>query len=528
MTRFSIHRKWQKPTYGILLLGILLIAFLIRIYKLGAYSMWLDEVDCIYAGIKNIPYHPPLFLKLTLLWLPLGTTDFSLRLLPVLISLIGIVVFWNLARKFCGKYTAAVSAILFATSPPLVYYSREFRMYILLAVLALISWDRFFDYMEKGGTIRLLQYSLSTALVFYTHHFGFYFAVGQAVSGVFFGLNKQSLRRLFSGLFLAGLLYTPWILKLWFLIRRFTGSQYWAESITWKTPFYSWRFFTAGYEPPPWLQWSLGILIALLTIYTLIHCKEKRCHLFILGNTIIPVIAAFIVSAIMPASMFVPRYAIFAIPPVLLAVSWAITSNKKHLLSATILATILIFHGIALTYHYTNTFAGGILREVRPRKEYRQAATYIADHYQQDDGIFTTCESGSLPVWYYLTFRRGLPHSYQVDLDGAYRKHLEPKYNMPELIEMYPFVDLVDIKTLTGNFNRIWLFESGWDVTSNPDDLFLRHSKRIRKWLSERFLQIDHKVFYGVEVRLFDTARVPSDAWESRFSGSANNPVSGK
>ena len=482
---------------------ILCLASLIRLYRLGYYSLWLDEVDTIYGGIHHIPYHPPFFLKLTALWMPFANSDFAVRLLPASLGVLCVYLVWRLTRQVVSQQAAPWAALILASMPIHVYYSRELRMYSALAALTLFSWDRFFAVVSKGGIYRILGLAAVNTLVIYTHHYGFLFLAGQAASVLLFRPLKRTIRAIAFSMTITGLVYLPWAAKMIFLISRFQGSTFWAEKISWKTPLYTWRVLTAGYEPGWKLQIALGLVFLTVLIWSVTKKPSPQLAALFGGGILIPILGAYTASVIFPSSVFVPRYVVFTTGPMVVIFSAGISAIPRRSFRYGIIGLTLMLQAISLRYQYINFFKSGPTREVRPKKDFRSASNYIADHFKQGDVVLTTCESGSVPAWYYLTYRRNLPFAYQVDLDGIYHQHLSQKYNMDELIDLYPFVDPVEVSEVTAQAARIWLFESQWNENVPPEDFFFQHRIRIRNWLADHYRLEDTKVFYGVEVRLF-------------------------
>ena len=125
-----------------LLLAIALIAgAFLRLRKLDAIGLWLDEI-LDYDIATKLAEHPtwrwasvskehgPLFFATELAGRVTHSIDLAARLPPVVIGIATILLAWFAVRKYFG--VAAIFALLLATSPLHVYYSREARPYALL------------------------------------------------------------------------------------------------------------------------------------------------------------------------------------------------------------------------------------------------------------------------------------------------------------------------------------------------------------------------------------------------------------
>ncbi|OQB33219.1 MAG: Tetratricopeptide repeat protein [Candidatus Hydrogenedentes bacterium ADurb.Bin170] len=136
------------------LIPILIIGFLLRIYRLPYQSIWLDDW-LPYMALQNsdllsflrlfktvIPEHActPVFYILLFLWSKLiGTAPFALKLLPLIIGTFSIVLIFILGTILFSRRAGLISALLLAFSPPQIWFSQEFRPYSLMLFLALCS-----------------------------------------------------------------------------------------------------------------------------------------------------------------------------------------------------------------------------------------------------------------------------------------------------------------------------------------------------------------------------------------------------
>jgi mannosyltransferase len=169
----------------ILLVAILVVAAVVRLYHLGQSSLWYDEVVtmrlartkspaalCRLLGqidATRAPLHPLLLQG----WVTLfGPSDTSGRAFSALcgIGTIGLVS-WLGVQAFDIK-TALVASWLCAISPPLVYYSRETRMYMWLVMATCLAWGLLFSHAHSPQRWRLAFYTLSMIAIVYSHPLG--------------------------------------------------------------------------------------------------------------------------------------------------------------------------------------------------------------------------------------------------------------------------------------------------------------------------------------------------------------------
>ncbi|MFP4343078.1 MAG: glycosyltransferase family 39 protein [Anaerolineales bacterium] len=128
----------------------LLVAFALRVYRLGAQSVWWDEGLSIYAARLDFvdatlwtasDVHPPLYFWFLWIWQRLaGEGPFVLRYLTVLHSFLTVAVMVPLGRRLSRTPGVGVAALwLLALSRFHIWWSQELRMYVLAGLCSLLS-----------------------------------------------------------------------------------------------------------------------------------------------------------------------------------------------------------------------------------------------------------------------------------------------------------------------------------------------------------------------------------------------------
>lgn len=165
-----------------MLILILVLGLLLRLININQ-SLWLDEAistlaarDYSYYGITfeflKIDNHPPLFYLLLKLWgQALGFTDWILRLLPIFIGT-GIIYFVYKITFLISenKNLSKMAALLTATSPILIYYSQEIRMYILITLLSVIQIFIYLSVVKKETILKWFLFAVLNCLLFFSDY----------------------------------------------------------------------------------------------------------------------------------------------------------------------------------------------------------------------------------------------------------------------------------------------------------------------------------------------------------------------
>jgi len=142
------------------LVAIVLVGIALRCWQyLGDDSYFMDEI-AILRNLVEKPWRalltqplaygqtaPPGFLAIEkLLFVTLGSTEYSLRLFPLLCSIASVVVFAKLVCDLLPKAAALAALAMFATAGPVILYGAQLKQYssdILLACLLLESATRY-------------------------------------------------------------------------------------------------------------------------------------------------------------------------------------------------------------------------------------------------------------------------------------------------------------------------------------------------------------------------------------------------
>ena len=124
--------KWVDQGYGanvgknknihwLLLILITLLAAVLRLYKLGEWSLWIDEVGTL-DHVRMIFDYPVRRRPLSYLLIHLSTSTFGVnewaaRFPPTIVGIVSIPLLYHPIRKIYGSAVALIAALLLALSP---------------------------------------------------------------------------------------------------------------------------------------------------------------------------------------------------------------------------------------------------------------------------------------------------------------------------------------------------------------------------------------------------------------------------
>ncbi len=140
----------------------------LRVFRLGQWSYWLDEVRTLFAAqlpigpaMLEATHAPPLYSFLLHFLIRLGTDEFLLRLPSALLGVASIPFFFTLGRRLIGERPALTATILFTFSPFHLWYSQEVGYYSLVLFLYLVSFELSFRFLETGRWRSLVGYAFT-------------------------------------------------------------------------------------------------------------------------------------------------------------------------------------------------------------------------------------------------------------------------------------------------------------------------------------------------------------------------------
>ena len=204
--------NWLKNNW--LIIGVLLIAFLLRFIPLFEYEFFFDELsaldrirfanfgDLINKGVK-IDVHPALIQVFLFYWAKIGGTSEVWIKLPFLLC--GFLSCWfifRFANKWFDYKTGVISAIVVSCSMIFLVYSSSNHLYATAVLFSILSIRYLFEIIF-GKSIRFKDYFLFGAFVLLgalNHHMGALLGLLTGMLGVIFSSKKQRLFLLITAL----------------------------------------------------------------------------------------------------------------------------------------------------------------------------------------------------------------------------------------------------------------------------------------------------------------------------------------
>ncbi|HET7264641.1 MAG TPA: glycosyltransferase family 39 protein [bacterium] len=204
-------------------LGVMILAVLLRVWLLGVRPMWLDEayslnvaakpVRDIVAFLRVSDVHPVGYYALLSIWIRWFGTGLAAARFPSLVcGLTAVLLTWQIGRRLFSPAIGVVAATLVALNPFQIIASNELRMYPLLEVLVLASTWLLYRAAQSSGLMRWwLAYGVSIALTAYVSYYSLVLIPAQVAWVLLSRPSRRSVVNLAAAGGVALVLYLPWI-----------------------------------------------------------------------------------------------------------------------------------------------------------------------------------------------------------------------------------------------------------------------------------------------------------------------------
>jgi 4-amino-4-deoxy-L-arabinose transferase-like glycosyltransferase len=284
---------------------ILLLALIVRFWRLGYHSVWFDEAVSLKWAAQDIGYtwattfalvqdkHPPVYYVALGLWQDLLATvglDHSDSALRALGSILGVLTVWGmlrLATALSGRATGYLTGLLVALSPVLTWYSQELRMFqpattgLVWGAVALWQAWQARRFLARLGWWLLMVAALEAAL--YSYLFSAFLLPCAGLTLIVLFWRDRDLRRFLEGclaLLVTGLLFLPLARNAWSVNEaESTPGQAFGDFGTnllrllridtiWRVDW-----------PPPWINGALSLFALLLLLGLLLPWRQNASQL---------------------------------------------------------------------------------------------------------------------------------------------------------------------------------------------------------------------------------------------------------
>ncbi len=337
--------KWPSSRWRVI--GITLLATVLRLCQLGVKSFWFDECftrlatlaplgDSLGALLVAGIYSPLYFLLLRPVVALAGASEYSFRFLSAAFGVLAVPAIYQLGRKLMGHDGGIVVALLLAVCPFHIWYSQDARMYAPMAFFSVLAMDRFVLLLR--GRRRWVSFSVCSGLAYLMHYFSFSLLYVQLIHLLPRLRQTRLVRRWLLAQAVAIAPLAPWL--VWYMVRGARPSGLgWIPT---PGPLASlqtlWNFTTADVETITWPVVALMAGIALILLRSLFPWNEERRLL--VWWLALPI--GFLSLLSLRRSYYVDRYLMASLPAYLLLLSFGIMAWRRVIWRMAALAVVLV------------------------------------------------------------------------------------------------------------------------------------------------------------------------------------------
>lgn len=388
---------------------LILLAFSLRIFRLGAQGFWFDEAYSHF--IAHMPLsegleamvvdgvHPPLFNLIQKVALFLGESETAFRIPSVIFGVLAVVLIYLFVKQWFGERVALFAGLLLAISPFHLWYSQEARAYAMLAALALATMLVYERMLEDGNAWFRTLFVILSGLAYLTHYFALMLPLIQFAHLILNLRKRWRLLRIWTLLqFVAAIPLAIWIGVLAQDGERSFGIG-WIPEPQLADLIYTLINFSVGYIQPltviQWLGFGVFLLLTMLGLRNVRLNAEKRS--FLLLWAFLPMMVTFLLSLRQPT--YVDRFFILSLPAWLLLAGLGLDFlGGWRSVAACVVVTAICVVGMV---HFN-------FGPSQQKEAWREAAMYI-EQANQEEVIVVRVLQSIVPLSYYY----GSEHSIQ-------------------------------------------------------------------------------------------------------------------
>jgi mannosyltransferase len=272
----------SSPSRWLVAAAVLVIAAGIVLRFVTRSDLWLDEA--LSVNISRLPYGdipewlrhdgaPPLYYFMLHAWTDVfGTSDFAVRSLSGVLSVVTLVPMWFAGRRVAGRAGAWIAVLILASSPFGIGFGSETRMYSLVMLLVTVGYLAVRRLLERPSLGRQAVVALITGLLLYTHYWSFYLIaivgallIWQAWRGAD-AAQRHAARAVLVALVAGFITFLPWIPT--FLYQSAHTGTPWGDPIFITASFaFALRDFAGGEHSEAYAHLVVLIMLVIVAVF---------------------------------------------------------------------------------------------------------------------------------------------------------------------------------------------------------------------------------------------------------------------
>lgn len=198
----------------------------LTLFNILKKDFWFDEAFSFFLAKQNIKdlliataadSHPPLYYLILHTWMKIvPNNEYLLRLPSFVFGIASFSVIYFLGKEFFDKKTAKITVLLAVTSPVLVYFSSETRMFSLWLLEGSLILLSFYKYLKTNKNSFLVFLLITQIAALFTHYYAIFLIT---TLDIYLFVNHSKFKKTIIPLLgiqtLSILIFLPW-LKIYF------------------------------------------------------------------------------------------------------------------------------------------------------------------------------------------------------------------------------------------------------------------------------------------------------------------------
>lgn len=445
-----LFQFFRKHLDLLLVLLLIILNVILKSLYLGSQEIDIDEPFSIYHSQAKIfeifrmlpnENNPPLFFILLHFWIKLfGASPIAVRSLPMIFSSLAVIFVYGIGKINYSKVLGLGAALIYTFSNLNMFHAHDTRVYTLFVLLAVMSMHYFFLYIKKVNIKYLILFSIANVLLIYSHFFGFFILILQALCVlVIKELRKKIFKNFLLSILIEFIAYLPY---LYIFTTRFLLSSggTWVPKPDFSSLYGRLWMFSNGPE-----NMVFFLMIIFVAIVVLIYRKEKPTIPTLIVFIWFAGLYLFMYFISFKIPMFIDKYLIYLTPGYYLSIAIAafIIGGQRKIISYLILASCIFIMGKKTNLDMENG------------RKPSQVANLVKAHQSENTPVYIC------PPWIELNL------SYHYDI-SSFNDYGNVRTRLNEQ-NVYPISSAGEMDFSVFDSTKTAIYIDAWSTLTDPD-----------------------------------------------------------
>jgi mannosyltransferase len=490
----------QKTRYGGVALAVCIAVGILGLFRLGTKGLWHDEafshamasldLPTLWAAITHGDSFNGLYYVLLHFWVQVDDSETWLRLPSVIFGVLAAYVLFALTRRLFGQRTANIAGVLLAVNTFFVHFEQEARAYSFVLFAVIVATYLFVEAVDRPSTPRWLGYAAVSAAAIYAHAFAGYVIAAHLIS-LLLRRTRPRLRDALAGYGSIAILIGPLAVVM-------STTEMLQRHFIERPTLHSFELLFLDLTGAGGvvsrggrmllLAYFLACCTALLVVTGVIarpqqHRRDEAWpYVLVLLWLAVPVLGSFMTSMVRP--VFLPRYLIIALPPLVILAAVGMSSLPTRPLQVLAVAVLVGLTAPWLLSYYQADYKQG--------EDWRRGVAYVLAGHEAGDEVVFLSRFGRHPFEYYS---RSYPD--QAALTPLYPSVMWGRYT--PVLEDRQLEPMAAVITRLHEGRRVWVVLLWTGFGSEHED-----GRAVETALNRGYREVERRHFgAALQVRLY-------------------------